>query len=643
MPSKPFRITYALTSLAVLFFAGAASLHAALPKTFDLAPENTQAVIVVKNLDQLQGNIDQLQQNIGLTDEKAYRNPIAQLKQKNHWDQGMDAQGSMVVAFVDLPQAIKKEKQPTALIFLPVSDYDTFLANYNAQDSGGVTQFTDTTGQTMYAKSIPGYAVTSKNQTAIDNYKPANAAETMGQSIGQLGEQYVADGDIAAWVDLKTLAPSLLSKLRQWVNTANQGIDQAQQAGFMDKSGAQHAKLIYKLYAEIAGSLVRDSDAMVIAGNVDPNKGLKIAKAFSLQEDSMTAQFFPGGADGVQPLLGSLPSSDYILAMAMDFKAINVDEMVDNFQQVLANYSDKTQSSSENNDIQADTSQPMDPNSPLAMYTQGLPMLKEINGISQALYVPDDMAVMSGAFIRSGVVYETDDPQAFIDSYRQYLEDMNGMSYNMGPTAAASMSGNGQNQEQPAAMLVTTSFDPNQMQIEGIDVSSWSMAINMPPQMAQQMGPMAMFMSAFTRYQGYIAAKGKQVMVTTSPDPALARQVIQQMGKTDGLGAKGQTAKVLDDTDVPGIFFQGVLSAQGIAQTGNAFLQMFQMQPIKTTEDVSPVAYTAGVEDNVLAGEMLVPLDTMKFIYSATEQVQGMMGPGPQSSPNGNGPQPAPF
>lgn len=612
MPPLNIRRPLSLLTAFMLALTFAAVSRAELPDQFNLAPQNAEVVVLIKNIKSLSDSVNALADACNLPMRRGTL--LESFHRDSGIEKGMNDEGAALITFTDLKTAMDNNDEPNPLFLVPVSDYDAFLSNFSVTDTGGVTSFKHQ-GKTLYSQSIPGYAVVSEVEKQIADYKPGNAAAAMAAQIGTLGDAYAQSSDVLVYVDVKTLAPSLDKKIQETIDEIKAEFDHPGAPA----SPMGDPKMIFDLYARAIRAGINSTDGLLLGVDVEED-GVMISKALKIKPDSIMAQLIPGSDKGVAGLLARLPRQPYIAAFAMNAKAVDLHMLMQKFVDAVPEDAD---------------------NPTIEMYRQSLPMIDQVRNASFALYTPDNAAVATGSFIKAAYIYDVEDADAYIKMYRDNLTKMNGMTYDLGE-GAPDANGNPTQMQ----MTVTTSFTENAMELDGVKVSSYEMLFNLPPEMMQQMGPMAMFVSAFTQYRGLVAAKDNRVMVTTSTDAVLAQQILDTMTKAGGLGAGDTIAQATQRLNVGTPYACSYLSADGVAATANVFMAMFGMPAVEIPQNLEPITTGFGGEGDGLGGQLFVPSKTVRFIVDTIQSLeQGPQGQNGQRNrgQGQDGPPPAPF
>lgn len=583
--------------------------QAQLSETFDYAPENANVSIVVPNIKSLNEKWATFCAASGIPQSKSLiESTFGEMKIK----EGLNTDAPAAVFMLNIPESMKNRTEPQAIVLVPVTDYKAFLSNFGAEAKADITPI-KVNKVVSYVRQIDNYALIGKSDKAVKNYKPANASAAMSQTIGTYGHLYAKDADVVMYVNMESMATELDKQIQQMFAEQKQQMQMLAEMGMLGGQG-DSAIMMMDIYSKILGAINRGTRGIVFSGTLNDD-GMILSKGMLMKPDSSLAQAMPGTGAGLGSTLSDLPAQSFIFSTALDLGALNLEMLLDEMEEMMP----EAQEGMDNQ---------------FEIYKKMLPMLESTKSAAMALYTPDQQSLMTGGLFKTVTMYDTEDGDAFVEEYAKYLKDINGMSFEAGPGMPDAQGNPGP----PMKMTMATQVTTDAMQIEGVDVDQYDMTINMPPAMMQQMGPAAMFMSAFTRYQGFIANKDNDVMITTSLDTMLAKQTLSGIGKNLGVADMPQNKSAASKLDVPNQFAQVMVSADGIALTANQFMTMFGMQPIQIANQLEPMIMAAGIDGQNVGGQTYVPARTIRFISDSINSIEQNMQP-PQGG-GGQGGQP---
>lgn len=588
--------------------------QAQLSKTFDYAPADANVAVVVSSIDKVNANWSKFTKAIGAPMGTSLVDmTFGEMDMKK----GLDTAGPAALFLTGLPKAMEDNTDPKPMMLLPVTDYKAFLTNFDATAKGDITPI-KMNHKLVYARNIDKFALIGESEEAVKAYKPGQAAAAMSKKVGTYGQRYAKDGDLVIYVDLASMSKELDAQIKKLGEEQKQQMKMLGEMGMMGNQG-DSAAMAFDMYTKMVGAVVRGTQSLAIAGKITDD-GLILSKGMLLKKDSELAEAFPGAGAGLGNTLSNLPTLPFLFSWAIDVQAINVPLLIEEMKEMLP----------------ADDADAL---KEFAMYEKALPILKESKAISAAMYVPDQQALMTGGLFKTVTMYETKDGPAFIKQYSKYLKELNGLTMDAGP----GMPGPNGEAGKPMKMSMATTYTPDAMKIADADVDQYTMTMNMPPEVMQQMGPAAMFLNAFTRYQGFVADKGNDVMVTTSLDTMLAKQTLEGLGKNVGLADLPQNKSADGKLDVPKPVLHSMVSMNGIAMTANMFMTMFGMPAIQVSDQLEPITTAVGMDGLNVGGQTYVPARTIRFtVDTAQGLMMQMQGPAPGQQ-GGQGGQAPPF
>ena len=610
-PARRLSHVAATIGLITLLLIPAAGVRAEMPEAFNDAPEGAQLILLVPNLTRLNDKIALLNNELDLqTPEMA--NALDSFKREMGMADGVNDDGPLLFVMTDISDAIKEERDPSFAMLVPVSDYDAFVANFGAEAGDGVTELTMSQGQTGYCKRMGNYAVIGESKELISWYEAAKPAQAISQKVGDAAVDSLGDMDVALYIDLEAISPVLIEKTHEFADIAVDEMDAMSASGMMPASAVDMNITFIQLYANAAHGLLEGSRAMVMTLNIDKT-GINISHALEMKPNSTMAKMFPGQGSTTAATLSRLPNQPYIFALAFDYAGMDVSGLVN---KMFENVPD-----GENNRM-------------MGMYKDILPMVEQTNSAASVFYPPDPAAMMAGGFLNILNVYEVKDGEKFVEANKAYLKGLNDLEIEVPVSAQAQQDG----AADAGAITFATTYTDNAMQIDGVRVDQYSYTQNMPPELLQSMGPMAMF--GATGYSGYVAHKDNVILATTSLDAQMITRGIKSSSEKSGIGTGGLIAEMRNNRLPKNCFLEFYLNPGGIASTANMFTAMFGMPPLNVPADTAPLSIGTTRVDNALDSRVYVSLSTIKAVKTALEDMQNNMQQ--QQRPMGDRPGGAP-
>lgn len=604
LKSKCLPVLLAVACLIPAMQAAPAVAQTPLPDVLNLAPKGAEVVVVVPNIASLRKKFDSFSEALGLKNMPGYVNPIDEMKRELKIGDGFNENGSALIVLTGLKNSIENGEEPDIVVAVPVTNIDKFLSQYKPTKDGDIYSFDSPNGK-GFARSVGKHCVMSPVKASVVDFKPGNGADTIGKAAGTLGRRYLTSSDVAIYVNVETLAPILRQKLDEAYKDMGDLFDAFGQGDDAQAQVMKSAKAMVAMMFEGLDSMLRDTNAAVIGSDMD-SKGIGMTFTAQFRENSQLAKIFPGGGNAAN-LLAKLPGDPYMFAGAMDFRGINLAKVADSVAKQM----------------------PKDGGWISDMIKQSLPLLSKAKGMAQVYQVPQNPAGILGGFGGLSII-ETDNADEYLKVNQKYVQSMNNLKMELGPDPDG----------KPMVLTFASKYDAGVFQIDGVSVDQYQIKMNMPPELLRQMGPMAgvMMGMGMTNQTGYVAKKGKFVLMTTLADTNLVKSGLKALGEGKGLGTDGPTAmtrKAGLPAKSAGEFY---ISVGGIIKTIQPFLAM--MAPngpqIQVPENLPPIALGMSAEDSGMAVRFYAPMPLIQWVKDFAMQMQAGGGQ------NGGAP-PAPF
>jgi len=598
----------ALASLAIAcLLTLCAGIATAQPqKVLDLVSADAEAVILVPSIAQLNADIAKMNRDFGLQ-RPELQDVFSVMKTEMGAIEGLDDSGPMLVLMPRIIEMIEKQaaqqgphqQEPPFLLLLPVKDYPAFLSNYGVNNPIGVQEITFPSGQGAFTKQAGSFAVLGSVKEQVTAYAPANSGAAWVDKVGKVNQQDLNSGDIIFLVNVKAMQPALNDKMAELSKQMEK-----EMSADMAEAELAMTKPILDLYMDGLEAVVRDSESYMSTLSLD-DAGFAMTSNFQFTPGTKSAKMIGNGGNST-PALAWLPQQNYLMAYAMDLSGIDMTSMVKAILDAMP--------------AQADAGElaPI-----IKIYEESLPLVAQTKAAGWAWYASDQQAMMQpGGMFKTVTVSQSDDAPALKQAYQKYMQAMGDMKLPADP--------NNPN----AQMGFNVTYTPNALQMEGVSVDQFQMQMDMPPEVMQQLGPMAGMMSS---YSGFVTTKGDYVVMTTSIDTQLLASALKGIDQADGIGA-GDTISQLRGAGISSEpVMQGYISLQGIAQAAGPFAMMAGIPPIAVPADVPPIAVTLDAGQGGANYKLLLPAKTIKFVSDTTLQIMQQM------QQQGGGGEPAPF
>ncbi|MEM9418694.1 MAG: hypothetical protein AAGA25_06495 [Planctomycetota bacterium] len=574
--------------------------------TLDQAAEGAEIVIMIPSMSELSESIAGFATETGL-DQIAPEldNGLAAFKRQMGWLEGVDDEGAMLVVITDLAEAIDSamqdgDKEPSAMMLVPVSDYKAFVAQLGGDVTADITSVSYDSFD-GFSKEHKGYALMGETLEGVQAYAAGEQGQAITEAMGPLVTEYLNGGEALIYVDMAALAPSLnlaIDRGVQEINNEMAGPNNQVPAAFKGTLDT-----VIRFYEAYGRTLVDGNDKLLLSADFGDD-GLGLTISSQLTKDSELASYFTptdkaGDTSNAAGLLATLPDKSYIYASSLDATQLGINAMIEKIDEVLG---------------EEDAGF-------LAMYTDSFGLMKDVKGVASVFYAPNPAAMMAGGFYTSVTIYDMEDAAAFKAQNKANFEKLGGMKI----TIPEMEPGQGDQE-----ITFTTTYTDKALVIEGVEVDQFQMNLNLPPAMMQEFGPMAMLMGN-TGTGGYIAAKDGKVLVTTVADTQLITQGLQAIGQDDGIGSAGTIATMRDNNLPADASMEAYVSLAGIAETANPFLLMFSPngQQLDIPADLPPLGMGGSSDGDAVALRMFVPHEIVKFgvgtyqEFAPAEQNQG--------------------
>lgn len=566
-----------------------AGLRAA-PAAFDQAPAGAHMILVIPSMKGLSDKLAKLQADLGIPAPEM-ADLLGTIKAEGGITAGLKDDGAAMLVITDLGAMINGDAvEPPMAIAVEVTDYAAFVGNFQGNAADAVTKLTmPNGGEDGYAKKVGDFAVFGPKEADIVAYQPGNAGSAIAKAAGTLGEGYLSTGDVAMYLDLKALGPILKPKVAE-------GFDQmmAELEANMPADQLAMMKGVFGMYRQAIDAVLTDGQALVQTVDFS-DEGVGINYILQATPGSGMTKFFPGGTSGGAALLASLPKQPYLIASAFDTKAIDLATLLD----------------------KALAAMPEDGGWITKLYKDALPMARMTKANAWAWYAPPAGQMMMGPGLMNVVsVYDTTDGPGYLAAAKTYFVGINNTKLPGMPGA------------EPA--MITSGYTPNASQIEGVNVDQYGMSVQLPPEMMQQMGPAAgmLMMMGGLNYTGFIAAKGDNVVMSSSLDATMITEAIKAAGTDTGLGSDAALGAARKAALPPSPAIEAHISVEGIMSAVNPMLQMFAGQALPVPQGLAPISMGVGVEDGGVAARLYLPVKTMKGIADTVQAAQAQMGGG---------------
>ena len=130
----------ALLAMATMLTAAGTPVRAAdsIDDVLNAVPKNAQVVVIVPNIGGLSKKITAFGKALGLGDIQGFTDPLGELKREGGIEKGLNENGAIIVVLSGLEDSIKNGEEPNFVVFMPVTDYNDFVANFKGEEKDGL-------------------------------------------------------------------------------------------------------------------------------------------------------------------------------------------------------------------------------------------------------------------------------------------------------------------------------------------------------------------------------------------------------------------------------------------------------------------------------------------------------------------------
>ncbi len=569
-----------LASLAMGLLAWPAL--AGLPASMDRVPENALVVASVRNIEAFSNNIGRL--NAALPADS--RIPLGMLGDLMGTP-GLNTGGSISLALMPSPDGqpldMDNEQGPMVLV-VPVTDANEFVRGLGGTPGAGVVEV-NVGDETAFAKDIGGgYVVMGPMREIVEAFQGDGGQRARHErAVGRVGARVAEQSDTIIVANIPALRPQLEEGLEGMKQ-------QAQMFAMMAGQQGEQMQQQMQAFEMIAGSFLRDARVgMVGIGFGDV--GVKIDLAANFNEGSEIAGFFDRAADA-RAVLARVPDVPFLFAGAADFSSPGMQRLVKNMGELAAQ---------------------ANPDIPNAMNPAA--MMQGIDGIGYIIGTPG--ALMGGLFTNTAYYYKTSDPDAYLRTYGEMLNAMNG--------------------QQIEGLTYNTSFQRNSAQVEGRQVDTYSLSMRPNPNdpaamQAQQM--MMMMFGPSMGASGYIGKAEGGLVMTMSQNTPLMSQALRTADNSNGL-ARNQNIRTVAEQMPENASFVSYIGIGSILTTVNSFLAMMGAGfDVQIPANLAPIGIGGTTHDGGFQARVVVPTQVIETVSKITQQFNEMNDMGqPDAAP----------
>ncbi|WP_428388776.1 hypothetical protein [Mucisphaera sp.] len=587
-----------IRSQSRLGLSAAALLSAALlpaspllaQSTLELIPENAHIAVTIPGLDEVTTRLDTIQQAIpAIPLAEAVQNINEMLEELGP---GYDASRPAVIVIPNVMMIAPTAQmgQPAFVALVPVSNYDSFVENMGGSGSDAITQIFPPDSPPMHVKKLGDYAALSPNQVTIQGYQPGNQNSPAINQLPDALEQTLDGSAVGFYINLEALSPIALPFVTMGLDTQINQIEMQLSGTDMDDATIDQTIGSFKLFGAAVKQLLNDANAAVFAINLTDDAAT-IDTAIQMKSGSFMTSIFPGDAN-LEGAFGVLPNRPSVSTLAIDTKALNLGLFYETMLNVAPEFDES-----------------------FIGHEHWIPMAKQMKRYSVATYPPAPNTTASG-LTQTVANMILDDPEAGRQAVANTIDSVDGHEQAMG--------------SQGIRATYEASQRPNAGTAEGLAYDQYSVAMQMPPEVAAELGPMAGFVQMTSNYSGFMTTTEDSLIATMVPDENLLAEAIRATRQA----APDPEFITNARTNLPaGLAAEAYLSPSGLLQVLNNVLPATGMPAIEDPGDLKPLALGLGIDQNSLVYRIHIPYDTAAFIANEAQNAMGLMMGGGMTPP----------
>jgi len=571
---------------------------------FDNIPADAMVVVKVTNLQATSDKIMVLSDKLGLALlNPDFANPLGSIEERFGITKGVNRGGDFAMVMVD-PAVSGVPENKSALMLVPVENYDAFLGNFVATNvTGKITQgklANDPDGKDVFITLWGEYAAVAPDAALL-------AKQPDGLKIaGPTGKQ-VSDSEIVLYANFKKIGPAITPKIAGWREGAAREIE----SGLTNSNTPEAAKYSTLAKAvgdraiDIAEAFLNEADAAVVGLHLsDVGVGATVLADF--KAEGYIATHLSGVKNADETFLAGLPDAKYIFVAGYTVDPKHLTTLVNDIVAPLLPEIEK-------------------------LGEDGEPIQKIIDVYTQNLGATESstfgLVAPLGALGAEGLV----------EGFGVLKGDAKTIAATMVESIAA----------QEAIMKLDPSFSlskvthtPAALKIEGIDfdlIKTEIVGDAQTPEAAQAQ-QMIQFMYG---PEGAVVYGGIIDDTTYAFGVGTDEAGLISLGQSIKAGADALSTtpamKVTIDNLPKNRFAAGYLELDALATSALHYAGQFGMPVnLKIEEDLSPIGFTAATEEQSMRIDVFIPADTIQKLVTTAMQafMQAQQGGG---GPRGGG------
>jgi len=547
---------------------------AAYAQVLDQVPSESILVFHVNNLQQLNLKAAKLAHDWGLDEwDAGAKDPLAAIMEKGHVTKGVNKSGELAIAFMG-----NEKDEGTPYVLIPVTNYKDFLGNFEAvgDAQNGVQEVKNPgNGQNLFA-------IQRGNFAAMGSDKEALAKKPGGIKLQGTMQREVREKDMAMFLNMPIVRQKFLSEFQQNRQTFIDEFVKNIQGQEQTKSFAPVAKTVAVAMADMAEQFMKDSEGLVVSGNIDAS-GILFSGLAQFTSQSQWGKTIAEMKPSNQSLLAGLPDHKYFAFGGMSWDP-----------QLAAQL----------------TSQILDPirKDLVATNDQGKQIATAIDAMKNLLSATSRVSVgyvvPEGGGIVQTVQVLTGDAKKIEQSQKQIMDLSNAL-----------MAG------APSAGIKMNLKPMGPKTVDGVTVNSYEASFEADPnnpQAAQMQGVMQLIYGGPTITTYTCAVNDRTFLVVQGGNEQFLKEAIAnaKAGK-DALTSSRLVSSVSKQLPQKR-FFEEYVALDNIIGAGVRLAQTAGLPfKVKVPADLPPLGITAGNDGSAVRGDVYVPSQTVQSLIAA--------------------------
>lgn len=587
------RSRYVVASLLAMSAAlWASSVRADVLK---VVPSEALGVLKVRNIGQASTKVADLSARLGIAAfVPDFADPLGSLKEKGGIAQGVKDDGEFGVVLLPAaawPTEETEDSQPAIVLLMPVTDYATFLGNFENPKTengvsevlfGGETSFIAQWGE--YAAITPGKAYASMQGTGVQ-LSPHAAKEAAGK-------------DAVLWANIpamKAVFGPELEKNRQTI------LEQVGEALAEDPGSVKYADVAKAAVSQAlnaAESFLRDAQSATVSFNLtDAGINTSVAAEFS------PSSYLGGWVASVKGQGGSftmgLPAGPYLMFGGFSGNGEALSKLVTDLAGPVVAELKKV-------DGGEDAAKIMTAVDTILQAAQ----LTNFGFLAPRAALGTESLMQVAYFIKADSAKYMAAMREYSESYSRLMSAFEGTTVN------------------PFVLQ----FKPANRTVDGVTFDTLAMGFNPNPKtpeeaMMQQMMQM-MYGPAGLSYDIGAVDAGTLVMGMGMTDANLSKLIAAAKGGNDSLGGLAHVKRTAAElpSQPAGVFY---IALDEFIRTGTSYARQFGIPVnLQLPEGLQPIGVALATDGSVLKVDSHIPTDLLQSIIAAAIQMQMQMGGG---------------